>query len=77
MQSPLLFTTLKLGDFDLSHRIVMAPLTRMRAARPGNVPHALNALYYTQRASEGGLLIAEASQIMPQGQGMQIGRAHV
>ncbi len=70
MQSPLLFTTLKLGDFDLSHRIVMAPLTRMRAARPGNVPHALNALYYTQRASEGGLLIAEASQIMPQGQGM-------
>jgi len=48
----------------------MAPLTRMRAERPGNQPSALNALYYTQRASEGGLIVAEASQIMPEGQGM-------
>ncbi|MFM8882840.1 MAG: alkene reductase, partial [Betaproteobacteria bacterium] len=42
-----LFTPLPLGNFQLSHRIVMAPLTRMRAERPGNQPSALNALYYT------------------------------
>ena len=70
VQTQSLFTPLQLGKLLLSHRIVMAPLTRMRADRPGNSPNALNALYYTQRASEGGLIIAEASQIMPQGQGM-------
>jgi N-ethylmaleimide reductase len=47
----------------------MAPMTRMRAAQPGNVPHAMNAEYYGQRASEGGLLITEATDILPQAQG--------
>lgn len=45
----------------------MAPLTRSRAAA-GNVPHELNARYYAQRASAG-LIISEATQISPQGQG--------
>lgn len=45
----------------------MAPLTRRRAG-DGNVPTDLNARYYGQRASAG-LIIAEASQIMPEGQG--------
>lgn len=45
----------------------MAPLTRNRAGE-GNVPHALNALYYAQRASAG-LIIAEATQVVPEGQG--------
>jgi N-ethylmaleimide reductase len=45
----------------------MAPLTRRRAG-PGNVPTKLNALYYAQRASAG-LIIAEATQISPEGQG--------
>ncbi|MFM7502767.1 MAG: hypothetical protein ACKO4P_05365 [Betaproteobacteria bacterium] len=44
-----LFTPLPLGNFQLSHRIVMAPLTRMRAERPGNQPSALNALYHSMR----------------------------
>ena len=65
-----LFNPLSLGPLALQHRIVMAPLTRMRASRPGNEPNSLNALYYTQRASEGGLMIAEASQVVPEGQGM-------
>ena len=65
-----LFEPLTLGAVQLKHRIVMAPLTRMRASRPGNVSNALNALYYTQRATEGGLIIAEASQVAPEGQGM-------
>jgi N-ethylmaleimide reductase len=64
-----LFTPLKLGALELKHRVVMAPMTRMRSAQPGNVPHALNAEYYGQRASEGGLLITEATDITPQAQG--------
>lgn len=47
----------------------MAPLTRMRATQPGNVPGELSAGYYAQRASAGGLLITEATQISQTGQG--------
>jgi N-ethylmaleimide reductase len=47
----------------------MAPLTRMRATRPGDCANALMAQYYGQRASAGGLIIAEASQVMAEGQG--------
>jgi len=64
-----LFTPLALGPVTLQHRVVMAPLTRMRASPDGNVPHALNALYYAQRATPGGLLIAEASPVSWQGHG--------
>ena len=63
------FSPLRLGAHQLKHRIVMAPLTRMRAQQPGNVPTELNASYYAQRASTGGLLITEATQISPRGQG--------
>ena len=69
MQPDPLFTPLKLGALELKHRIVMAPMTRMRSAQPGNIPHALNAEYYGQRASVGGLLITEATDITPQAQG--------
>ena len=48
-----LFTPLGLGDLTLPNRVVMAPLTRNRAAMPGNVPQAMNATYYAQRASAG------------------------
>lgn len=64
-----LFTPLRIGRHTLKHRIVMAPLTRMRAQQPGNVPGPLNALYYGQRASEGGLLIAEATPVCQEGHG--------
>ncbi len=60
-----LFSPLKIGPWTLAHRIVMAPLTRMRASSPGNAPTVLNAAYYGQRASKGGLIIAEASPVMP------------
>lgn len=46
----------------------MAPLTRMRSKQPGNIPYALNAQYYAQRAGAG-LIITEATQISQQGQG--------
>ena len=62
-----LFTPIRIGPYQLRNRIVMAPLTRSRA-RDGNVPYALNALYYAQRASAG-LIVSEASQVVPEGQG--------
>jgi N-ethylmaleimide reductase len=64
-----LFTPLQVGALMLSHRVVMAPLTRMRASRPDNAPTALNADYYGQRATTGGLIIAEASPVAPTGHG--------
>lgn len=69
MSESLLFVPLRVGALELSHRVVMAPLTRMRAGQPGNIPVALNATYYGQRATPGGLIIAEATQISPEGQG--------
>ena len=63
-----LFTPFALGAVDLPNRIAMAPMTRSRAAQPGNVPTDLMAEYYAQRASAG-LIITEATQISPQGQG--------
>ncbi|MCC5810387.1 MAG: hypothetical protein JJU06_08435 [Ectothiorhodospiraceae bacterium] len=67
MSSQKLFEPLKVGNLTLKHRVVMAPLTRMRATLPGNAANALNAEHYGQRASEGGLIIAEASQIIAGG----------
>lgn len=61
-------STFKLGALALSHRIVMPPLTRMRAGADG-VPSPFAAAYYAQRATPGGLIIAEATQISQQGQG--------
>ena len=65
--TPDLFTPIEIGPLALPNRIAMAPLTRSRAAE-GNVPTALNALYYAQRASAG-LIISEATQVSPEGQG--------
>src|SRR5262245_24093507 len=62
-----LFTPIEAGPLTLPNRIVMAPLTRSRAG-PGNVPTLLSALYYAQRASAG-LIISEATQVAPEGQG--------
>jgi len=54
-----LFQPVTLGDLELRNRIVMAPLTRSRSTQPGDVPNAMNAEYYRQRANAG-LIIAEA-----------------
>ncbi|MRT30226.1 MULTISPECIES: alkene reductase [Herbaspirillum] len=63
-----LLTPLTVGQLTLPHRIVMAPMTRARSSQPGDVPNAMNALHYAQRASAA-LIITEASQISPQGKG--------
>lgn len=62
-----LFSPLAVGALQLPNRVVMAPLTRMRAAA-GDVPTPLIAEYYRQRASAG-LIVTEASQVSPQGKG--------
>jgi N-ethylmaleimide reductase len=64
-----LIQPLSLGALDLQHRVVMAPLTRLRSRQPGDVPHQLNATYYGQRASKGGLIITEATDISEQARG--------
>ena len=64
-----LFSPLALGRHTLRHRVVLAPLTRMRASPEGNVPTALNAEYYAQRTTPGGLLITEATPVSWQGHG--------
>ncbi|WP_193334894.1 alkene reductase [Devosia beringensis] len=69
MSNTTLFTPYTVGDISLANRIVMAPLTRNRAAA-GFVPGPFAAQYYAQRASAG-LVIAEATQISQQGQGYQ------
>lgn len=62
-------TPFQLGSMQLAHRIVMPPLTRMRAGAADGVPSPLAATYYGQRATAGGLIIAEGAQISRQAQG--------
>ena len=69
MKFPSLFSPLQVGRYKLKHRVVMAPLTRMRAERPSLAPRPLNAEYYAQRATSGGLIIAEASPVTATGHG--------
>ncbi|MEQ9663319.1 MAG: alkene reductase [Parasphingopyxis sp.] len=64
---PSLFDPIQLGAIDAPNRILMAPLTRGRAA-PGFVPTEMKAEYYGQRAGAG-LIIAEATGISVQGLG--------
>ncbi|RYF06748.1 MAG: alkene reductase [Comamonadaceae bacterium] len=68
MSTSSLFRPLQVGPLQLPNRIVMAPMTRSRTSQPGNVPNQLMAQYYAQRASAG-LIVSEATQISPQGQG--------
>ncbi|VAH06313.1 unnamed protein product [Triticum turgidum subsp. durum] len=65
--APPLLTPHKMGQFDLSHRVVLAPLTRQRSY--GNVPQPHAGVYYAQRATKGGLLIAEATGVSDTAQG--------
>jgi N-ethylmaleimide reductase len=63
MNFPSLFSPIQIGPYQLKHRLALAPLTRMRAEKPSLAPRPLNAEYYAQRATSGGLLIAEASPV--------------
>ena len=62
----LLFSETVLGPLKLQNRLVMCPLTRNRAI--DNIPNALMAQYYAQRASVG-LIITEGTSTSPNGLG--------
>lgn len=62
----MLLEPLQVGELKLPNRIVMAPLTRARAA--GRIPNPLMAEYYRQRATAG-LILSEATSVTPQGVG--------
>lgn len=58
-----LFSPFTLGDIELPHRVVMAPLTRRRALA-GKVPGEITATYYAQRASAA-LIVSESTEVDP------------
>src|SRR5271165_6947993 len=66
-----LFTPVQIGAVKLKHRVVMAPLTRSRSKQPGDVPSDLMLEYYTQRASDGGLIVAEGTTVSLTARGWQ------
>jgi len=68
--SPTLFDSVSVGAWKLPNRVVMAPLTRNRA--PKQVPTAIMATYYGQRAhpvTGAGLIISEGTPVCPEGHG--------
>ncbi|KMS96190.1 hypothetical protein BVRB_001000 [Beta vulgaris subsp. vulgaris] len=61
--TPTLFSPYKLGKFSLSHRVVLAPMTRCRAIN--EIPNEALKEYYVQRSTPGGFLISEGTLISP------------
>ena len=62
-----LLSPVQIGAWELPNRVIMAPLTRIRASE-GRVPNAMMAEYYAQRVSAG-LIISEATSVTPMGVG--------
>ena len=58
---PTLFTPIQVGELLLPNRIVMAPLTRVRAG-PTHIPNDMMVDYYAQRASSG-LIMTECTMV--------------
>ncbi|KAI5247760.1 FMN-linked oxidoreductase [Aureobasidium subglaciale] len=66
LKDTILFKSWKLGNITLEHKLVQAPLTRMRCTKNDegiNIPSDLMVEYYGQRASKGGLQLTEATDI--------------
>lgn len=70
LQGSALFAPVQVGPFNFSHRVVMAPLTRMRTTK-GGIPNDMMAEYYSQRTTKGGFIIAEATLVSTNGQGYE------
>ncbi|RAL37282.1 hypothetical protein DM860_004204 [Cuscuta australis] len=65
--TPKLFSPYQTGRFNLAHRVVFAPCTRCRAV--DHMPQEAHIEYYSQRATQGGLLITEGTMIDPKSAG--------
>lgn len=57
-----LFSPVKLGAYNLTNRIIMAPMTRLRAI--DSIPQPIMATYYAQRATAG-LIVTECTMVSP------------
>ena len=68
MSAGKLFSPFTLGGLALPNRIVMAPMTRCRAAGPATAPTPMMAEYYGLRA-EAGLILSEGAVVSPQARG--------
>ena len=64
-----LFKPIQVGPMELKHRVVMSPLTRSRSVQPGSIPGDLMLEYYSQRVSDGGLIVSEGASISIAGGG--------
>ena len=64
-----LFMPIQIGKITLKHRFVMALLTRLWPHRLSGVPSDLMLEYYSQRASDGGLIVSESTAVSPSGHG--------
>jgi N-ethylmaleimide reductase len=64
-----LFTPVQVGPIKLKHRVVMPPMSRLRAQPGTGIPSHLQLEYYAQRASDGGLIVTEATAIAPSARG--------
>ena len=64
-----LFTPVQVGAISPKHRVVMPAMSRLRAQWPSGVPSDLMLEYYSQRASEGGLIVTEATAVAASGRG--------
>jgi 2,4-dienoyl-CoA reductase-like NADH-dependent reductase (Old Yellow Enzyme family) len=62
MTTPALLSPIKIGEHTLEHRVVLAPMTRLRNDESGVVTDCV-VEHYTQRATKGGLMITDATQI--------------
>jgi N-ethylmaleimide reductase len=65
-----LFTPVQIGPITLKHRIVMPAMTRHRAHNPGAIPSDLQREFFTQRATDGGLMLPEGIGISQAGFGI-------
>ncbi|XZF14116.1 alkene reductase [Chitinophagaceae bacterium MMS25-I14] len=61
-----LFAPVKLGRYNLNHRVALAPMTRLRSDK-ADAPSDMMVKFYAQRSSEGGLLIAEGTAVSVSG----------
>jgi len=69
MHYPSLFSPLEIGPYHLKHRLVMAPFDADAGGKAEPRAPAAEREYYAQRATPGGLIIAEASPVMATGHG--------
>ncbi len=62
-----LFHPTQVGPYMIAHRVVLPPMTRLRAEQPNDMPGELMARFYAQRATKGGLLIVESTPVARNG----------